>query len=287
MGSIVWSGLVDGAVFALLALGFNIIFSTTRILNFAQGEFLALGALLSYSLTVDHHLPVPAVVACVVLAMIAMGLVVERLVVLPVRLSGSSYAWIIATIAVAVTAENAMVVPFGRDPVRPPSLVAGNAFTLNGAPESWQTVLIILAALVIVGLYEAFLAFTIYGRAFRATAHSLDVSELMGIDTGLVIKASFVVSAIITGIAGVLVAPITFADTSMGLRYTISGFVAVIVGGMGSSLGALVGGFLLGLVTAVAAVEISPGWADVIAYTVLGLVLLLRPNGIVARAAAH
>ncbi|HKA11275.1 MAG TPA: branched-chain amino acid ABC transporter permease [Candidatus Dormibacteraeota bacterium] len=287
MGSIVWSGLVDGAVFALLALGFNIIFSTTRILNFAQGEFLALGALLSYSLTVDHHLPVPAVLACVVLAMVAMGLVVERLVVLPIRLSGSSYAWIIATIAVAVTAENAMVVPFGRDPVRPPGLVAGNAFTLSGAPESWQTVLIIVAALVIVGLYEAFLAFTIYGRAFRATAHSLDITELMGIDTGLVIKASFVVSAIITGIAGVLVAPVTFADTSMGLRYTISGFVAVIVGGMGSSLGALVGGFLLGLVTAVAAVKISPGWANVIAYAALGLVLLLRPNGIVSRAAVH
>jgi branched-chain amino acid transport system permease protein len=109
----------------------------------------------------------------------------------------------------------------------------------------------------------------------------------MGIDTGLVVKASFVVSAIITGIAGVLVAPVTFADTSMGLRYTISGFVAVIVGGMGSSLGALVGGFLLGLVTAVAAVRISPGWADVIAYAVLGLVLLLRPSGIVARVVAH
>jgi branched-chain amino acid transport system permease protein len=274
-------------VFALLALGFNIIFSTTRILNFAQGEFLALGALLSYSLTVDHHFPLPLVLACVVLAMVAMGLVVERLVVLPIRLSGSNYAWIIATIAVALTAENAMVVPFGRDPVRPPDLIAGNAFSLNGAPEAWQTVLIIAAAFAIVGVYEAFLAFTIYGRAFRATAHSLDVSELMGIDTGLMVKASFVVSAIITGIAGVLVAPITFADTSMGLRYTISGFVAVIVGGMGSSLGALVGGFLLGLVTAVVAVRISPGWADVIAYAVLGVVLLLRPNGIVARAAVH
>src|SRR5262249_34500823 len=184
-------------------------------------------------------------------------------------------------------AETARVVPFGRDPVRPPSLVPGNAFTLSGAPESWQTVLIIVAALVIVGLYEAFLAFTIYGRAFRATAHSLDTTELMGIDTGLVIKASFVVSAIITGIAGVLVAPVTFADTSMGLRYTISGFVAVIVGGMGSSLGALLGGILLGLGTAGAAGEISPGWADGNAYAVLGLVLLLRPNGIVARAAIH
>jgi branched-chain amino acid transport system permease protein len=219
--------------------------------------------------------------------MVAMGLIVERLVVLPVRLSGSNYAWIIATIAVALTAENAMVLPFGRDPVRPPPLVGGNAFSLSGAPEAWQTVLIIAAAFVIVGLYEAFLAFTIYGRAFRATAHNLEVSELMGIDTGLVVKASFVVSAIITGIAGVLVAPVTFADTSMGLRYTISGFVAVIVGGMGSSLGALVGGFLLGLVTAVAAVRISPGWADVIAYAVLGLMLLLRPSGIVARVVAH
>lgn len=287
MASIVWSGLVDGAVFALLALGFNIIFSTTRILNFAQGEFLALGALLSYSLTVDHHLPLPVVLLCVIVALAAMGLLVERLVVLPVRLSGSNYAWIIATIAVALTAENAMVVPFGRDPVRPPNLVSGNAFSLNGAPEAWQTVLIIAAAFVIVGLYEAFLAFTMYGRAFRATAHSLEVSELMGINTGLVVKVSFVISAIITGIAGVLVAPVTFADSGMGLRYTISGFVAVIVGGMGSSLGALVGGFLLGLVTAVAAVRLSPGWADVIAYTVLGLVLLLRPSGIVARAAAH
>ena len=287
MASIVWSGLVDGAVFALLALGFNVIFSTTRILNFAQGEFLALGALLSYSLTVDHHFPLPVVLLCVILALAAMGLVVERLVVLPVRLSGSNYAWIIATIAVALTAENAMVVPFGRDPVRPPNLVGGNAFSLSGAPEAWQTVLIIAAAFVIVGLYEAFLAFTMYGRAFRATAHSLEVSELMGINTGLVVKASFVISAIITGIAGILVAPVTFADSGMGLRYTISGFVAVIVGGMGSSLGALVGGFLLGLVTAVAAVRISPGWADVIAYTVLGLVLLLRPSGIVARAVAH
>jgi branched-chain amino acid transport system permease protein len=287
MAAIIWSGLVDGAVFALIALGFNIIFSTTRILNFAQGEFLALGALLAYSLTVTHHLPVPLVVVGVVVALIAMGLVVERLVVLPVRLSGSNYAWIIATIAVALTAENAMVIPFGHDPVRLPNLVEGNAFSLSGAPEAWQTVLIIASAFVIVGLYEAFLAFTIYGRAFRATAHSIEISELMGIDTGLVVKASFVASAIITGIAGILVAPITFADPSMGLRYTISGFVAVIVGGMGSSVGALVGGFLLGLVTAVAAVVISPGWADVIAYAVLGVVLLLRPSGIIARAAAH
>lgn len=287
MASVLWSGLVDGAVFALLALGFNIIFSTTRILNFAQGEFLAVGALLSYSLTSLHHVPVPLALAAVVLVMIAMGLLVERLVVLPVRLSGSSYAWIIATIAVALTLENAMVLPFGRDPVRPDNLVGGTALTLDGAPESWQTVLIIASAFVIVGAYEAFLSFTVYGRAFRATAHSLEVSELMGIDTGLMIRASFVVSAVITGIAGVLVAPITFADSSMGLRYTISGFVAVIVGGMGSSLGALIGGFLLGLVTAVAAVRISPGWADVIAYTVLGVVLLLRPNGIVNRAVAH
>jgi branched-chain amino acid transport system permease protein len=283
----VWSGLVDGAVFALLALGFNIIFSTTRILNFAQGEFLAVGALLSYSLSVQHHLPLPLALLAVIAAMVMMGLVVERLVVLPVRLSGSNYAWIIATIAVALVLENAMVVPFGRDPVRPDPLVPGNAFSINGAPESWQTVLIIVAAFVIVGLYEAFLAFTIYGRAFRATAHNLDVSELMGIDTDRIVKASFVVSAIVTGIAGVLVAPVTFADSSMGLRYTISGFVAVIVGGMGSSVGALLGGFLLGIVTAVAAVRVSPGWADVIAYAALGLVLLLRPNGIVARAVAH
>ncbi len=281
--SVIYSGLVNGSILALVALGFTMIYATTRILNFAQGEYLMIGALLAYTVQKQMGMSVFVSLLVVIPVLAVVGLITERLIVLPVRMSGSHYAWIIATIATALLVSNLMVFGYGRDAVRVPPAVEGTAFTLNGVRESWQTVIILVATVVIMVGYEFFLRRTAYGKAFRATAHSEDVSELMGIDTRNVIRFSFMLSAVVTGVAGILVAPITFADTSMGFVWTIPAFIAVIVGGMGSAAGAVMGGLLIGLLSSIFSVWLLPGWTTVVVYSLLALVLLVRPTGIIGR----
>lgn len=285
--SVIYAGLVHGAVLALVGLGFTMIYATTHILNFAQGEYLMVGALLAYTVQAQWGQSFIVALLVVIPVLAVLGMITERLVVLPVQMSGSHYAWIIATIATALLISNLMVYPYGRDAVRVPPAFEGTAFTLSGVKQSWQTVLVLVATVLILSAYEFFLRRTAYGKAIRATAESTDVSELMGINTKNVIRVSFMFSAVVTGIAGVLVGPITFADTSMGFIWTIPAFIAVILGGMGSAAGAVTGGILIGLLTSIFSVWLLPGWTQVAVYSLLAVMLLFRPTGIFAREAGH
>jgi len=287
IAQLVLVGLATGAIYALIALGYSVIFSTTRILNFAQGEFLMIGALLGFTLYASLGLPLVIAVALVLLAMAAVGVISERLIMLPVQRSGSRYAWIIATLGVSIVLRNAMVIPYGRESYPFPRLVAAEPMLVGGVVVDAQQIVIVVTALLLMVLLELFLTRTFAGKAIRATAHNPDVAALMGIDVGQVVRLSFVLSAMLTGVAGILVAPITTADANMGLILGIKGFVAVVLGGMGSARGAAAGGMAIGLLDSVVRGILPAGWGNTAVFAVLALVLLIRPSGLFGAPGAH
>lgn len=282
------SGIAVGAIYALIALGFNIIFQTTRIINFAQGEFVMVGALAGYSLMVVLGWPLPVSLIGVVLISAVVGALTERLVMLPVQRSTYRYSWIITTLAVAIILRNLMGTPwlYGREDYRVPPLVPG-AFFLGPAVVAYQQVIILGVAAILLVLIELFYQRTFLGKAIRATAYNYDVAGLMGIPVPTMIRASFAISAVVSGIAGVLVAPLIFANVSMGILIGLKGFVAIIIGGLGSPRGAVIGGLIVGVLDTTVRALAPEGWGNFIVFGVLAVMLLIRPTGLFGKPGAQ
>lgn len=277
-------GIAVGAIYALIAIGYNLIYATTRVLNFAQGEYLAIGALVGYTLQVTLKLPIPITILGVVLTMSVVAVITERLIMIPVRLVGG-YAWILTTLGVSIIIRNALAIIYGSEPVNPPPLLEGR-IAFSGLFITYQQIWIIVAALLLMLLNELFAHRTFLGKAIRATAYSYNVAALMGIPVGLTIQLSFILSAVGTGLAGTLIAPIVFADANMGLILGLKGFVAVVVGGLGSARGALVGGLFVGLLEGFLRavlpllLQTSFNWSNIVVFALLALMLLFRPKGL-------
>ncbi|MEQ8677634.1 MAG: branched-chain amino acid ABC transporter permease [Aggregatilineales bacterium] len=279
-------GITVGAIYGLIAIGFNLIFSTTRVLNFAQGEYLAAGALVGYTMSEVWNWSFGFVIFGVIAVMAVVGVVSERLIMIPVRRVGG-LAWILTTLGASIVMRNGLVVLYGREPYRFPALSDGD-IRFGEVVIRHQQIWIIVAAVVLLILNELFARRTFFGKAIRATAHSYDTAALMGIPVGLTISISFALSAIVTGLAGLLIAPIVFADANMGLLFGLKGFVAVIVGGMGSARGAFVGGMIVGIldtfVRSVLSDVIPSGYGNLAVFALLAAMLLFRPTGIMGQA---
>lgn len=275
---IIVEALYVGAVYALIALGFTIIFSPTRVVNFAQGEYLILGAAGAYQLQAVWGWHPLAMLAAVIVAAALLGAITERMIMLPVRLSGSRFAWIIATLAAAIILQAGFAITFPSALLRPPPLMAG-AVTLGPVVVTYQQLIIIVGALSIMGAYEQFLRRSAYGKAIRAAAEDADTTSLMGVNVAGVVVSSFVLSAIITAIAGVLAAPTIFIEPAAGLLFTIKGFVAIILGGMGSARGALLGGLLIGVLDTLVRSLVGATAGNMIVVAALAVILLVFPSG--------
>lgn len=272
-----------GLIYALVALSFNAVFVTTGVLNFAQGELVVLGALVAYTARVQLGLPYPLVLVAVVVVMVPAGLLMERIVMVPVRLSGSPYAWVIATIAAVIVISNLLALAYGREIRVLPAVTTGAPFGIAGRPIGWQVVLVLLTAVSVLLAYKLFLDRTRFGKAIRAVSYDPTVAEMMGIDSRRIIALSFVASALIAGIAGLLVAPTFFVSSQTGLLFTLKGLVAVVIGGLGSAGGAVVGGLIVGLLDTVVRNYAPAGFGNLTVFTVLALVLLTRPAGLFGR----
>ena len=268
-----------GSVYAVIALGFTIIFAPTRISNFAQGEYLVLGAIGAYQLQAIWGWNPLVMVAVTVVAAALLGLVTERMIMLPVRLSGSRFAWIIATLAAAIVLQAVFSIAYPSTLLRPPALVSGS-FRLLGATVTYQQALIVVGALVIMGAYDRFLKRTVYGKAIRAAAHDADTAQLMGVDVTLVVMVSFVLSAVATALVGVLAAPTIFIEPAAGLIFTIKGFTGAVIGGMGSARGALVGGLLVGFLDTVVRNAVGAAFGTMVVVAALGVILVVFPAGL-------
>lgn len=278
------SGLAIGSVYALVALGFTLIFATTRVVNFAQGELVMLGALVGYSAHVTLGLPLGVAVLLAGLAAATAGLVAERVAVYPLRHVRSSIAWVISTLGLGMMLRSAAAVIWGTVPLPFPGLFGAGRLEVLGVAIVLQEAVTIATALgLMVGL-EALYRGSIIGKAMRAVAFDRDAAQLMGINGSAMALLSFAISGGLAAVAGVLVSPITNASAEMGTVLGIKGFAAAMVGGIGTFQGAFVGGLLLGLLEVLASGLLWSGFSDVVAFGVLIGALLLRPTGILGPA---
>jgi branched-chain amino acid transport system permease protein len=271
------SGLVVGAIYALVGLGYTGIYNVTRIVNFAQGDFAMLGAMLAiWFLETGLPLLPAAVVATVVVA--AAGGLLHLLAIRPAR--ADEVTGIIITLGAGVFFQGLVLWLWGSDARAMPAFSGEAPLLLLGAAVVPQAVWVLGASGALMFLLHLFFARTYLGKAFRACAVNRTGATLMGIEVDQMGLLSFVLSGLVGAVAGIIVAPIVLARYDLGTMIGIKGFVACILGGMGHSIGAVVGGFVLGILESGAAGLVSSGFKNAIAFLVMLLVLFVRPGGI-------
>jgi branched-chain amino acid transport system permease protein len=277
-------GLSLGSIYALIALGYSLVFSTMRVVNFAQGHLVMLSSLIVVTLWVDKGWPVGFAILTSTVIVAAVALLLERAVSLQKAAAASPLVWIITTLGAAIVIENVAAIIFGKDPKPFPHLVPGPPVRIGGAAVTRDSLLAIVVALVLMGAIDLFLKRSIWGKAVMATAYSPWVPRLMGVPVGRVIAISFALSGAIAGVTGALMGPV-FKDASsnLGLQLGLLGFIAVVIGGMGSTVGALVGGLSLGVLQTVLRGQLPPGAGTAAIFLALIVLLVLRPSGLFGR----
>ena len=278
MAQVLASGFAMGCIYALVGLGFILIYNATSGLNFAQGELVMLAAFVFYSMVSTGAPYVAAALITVALMGIA-GFVFQQVLFYPLR-NRSFLAFIIATIGFSIFARNLALLIWGPYPLKVSSFFQDNVVSVANVVLAPEHLFIIAITLVALLLQYGMFFYTDLGRCLRATAQNAEVAQLMGIRANRMIAVTFVVSTLLTGIAGVLLAPIFLVDTEMGLNLILKAFIAVIIGGFGSVPGAVVGGILVGLLEILVAVFISSVYKDAIAFAVLIFFLIAFPQGI-------
>ena len=277
-------GLSLGSVYALVALGYSLVFSTLRVVNFAQGHLVMLSSLITVTLWVDRGLPYPLALLCSVVIVAGVGLALERGVTLSGAASVSPLVWIIVTLAAAIVIENIAAIIFGKEPKPFPQLISGPPVRIGGAAISRDSFVTIGAALVVMLVIDLFLKRTIWGKAVRATSYSTWVPRLVGVPVPKIVSMSFILSGAIAGVAGGLIGPIyKDASTQLGLQLGLLGFIAVVIGGMGSTAGAMVGGLILGLLQTLLRGQLPPGMGTAAIFAALIVLLVVRPAGLFGR----
>ena len=278
----VLAGVAVGAIYALIAAGFVLVYQVSGLINFAQGEFAMVGAMTASSL-VAANVPLAAAALLAVLAAASVGGLSYALAIRPAR-SANNVTLIFITLGLSVAIRGAGLFVWGTNSLSLPAFSSGNAVIVFGGVLSPQTPWVIAAdALVFGGLY-VFMVHTRIGAALRAAVASPSIARTFGIPLGAFGFWSFVVAAAIGGLGGVVIAPITTASYDMGLSLGLGGFVAAVLGGLDSLPGALAGGFLLGILEKVSGGVISTGWEQGVGFILLILVLVVRPQGLFGRA---
>ena len=275
------TGITLGAVYALVGLGFVLIYQVTGVINFAQGEFVMLGALVFALLEENDVAPIPAA-ALAVLVAVAVGAAVERLCLRPAR-RATTEALIIITIGVSIAIKGIVLVQVGTGPHFARSFSTGPPLRILGAVVLRQYLWVIGVAAIAVLLLWLFFEHTLVGKAMRACAMNPDAARLHAVSPSLMSLLAFALAAALGGLGGVILAPIQNPDYGIGLGLGLKGFTAAVVGGLESPSGAVAGGLLLGVVESLAAGRLSSGYKDAVAFGILLVVLLVRPTGIFSR----
>ncbi len=278
-------GVQSGCIYALVAMGFNMIYNATGIINFAQGEFVVLGGLLMVSLTMTLNLPIPLSFAATTLAVTAAGVAMERFTINPVK-NPTVLRLIIITIAVSIIVKGAAMGIWGKNSYFMRHFSGSEPLDFLGASLLPQTLWIVGTLVLIVAAYIYFFNHTMTGKCMRACAINRDAARLSGINDRRMVMLSFALSAGIGAIAGIIITPIIQMDYARGALLGIKGFGAAVLGGLGNSMGAIIAGILLGVLEAASAGLISSHYMDAIALFILLLVLFVRPSGIFGSSAA-
>ncbi len=276
------TGITTGAVYALVALGFSIIYNSTEIINFAQGEFVMLGSMIAVSLFPLLGVPLWVAVILAVAITALIGLIFERLAIRPVR-NGSVINLIIITIGGSILLKGIAVLIWGKESRSLPAFTSTEPIKFFGATLSGQSLWVMAGTLLAVILLHYFYEKTITGKALRACAFNRKAARLCGISVERMVLFSFGLSALLGAFAGVLITPITYTAWDAGTMLGLKGFCAAILGGIGSNPGAVMGGLVIGIVESLSAGYLSSGYKDAFAFLILLLMLYLRPAGILKK----
>jgi len=273
------TGVTVGSVYAMVAVGFNIIYNVTEIINFAQGEFVMLGGLIMVFIHVSLGLPLVLAFLLTIVLVTLVGMLLDRLAINPIR-QPTVLTLIIATIAASILLKGAAMFIWGKDPFDLPAFSGRNPITILGAviqPQYfWVIGFLILTVIVLTIFFEK----TIIGKAMSACADNPDAASLVGINVKRMILLSFALSAAIGAVAGITVTPISLMEYDRGAMLAIKGFGAAVLGGLGSFPGAVIGGLIMGAIESFGAGLVSSGYKDAFALIVLLVVLFFRPSGI-------
>ncbi len=273
------SGITKGSIYAMVAIGFNLIFSATGVLNFAQGEFVMLGGMIA--VTLSFYFPLPVAVAGAVIIVACIGCLLELLFFRPLR-HHSILHMIIITIGLSIVIQEAAL-HLWDEKVRSLPYFTGNEISsvqFYGAAISPQVLWVLGTVAVSVMLLHIFLRYTLQGRAMRACSSNPEAAMLAGINTSNIRTLAFGLSAGLGALGGCVISPITMTHYEAGAPLAIKGFAAAILGGLGNPMAAVLGGLLIGVFEAFSVSKLPAAYNDVTAFAILLLVLFIRPHGL-------
>lgn len=276
-------GAVTSAIYAMLAVGFTLIFGVARILNLSHGAFYGLGAYAAYVMTALLHWPLPLAALVAVAFVAAFGAAMERLLVRPLR--ASALAVLMITLAVALIFEQGMFLLFGSEARNVPAFVTATC-PCDGLDISGQRLLTLGAGIAVLALLYVFIQRTRLGAAILAISQDPEGAQYMGIPANRMYSVVMGLSAAIAALAGVLTAPFLTVQPTMDLLPMVKAFAIVIVGGLGSIPGSILAALLLGYSETVVAYGVSPAWTEIVSLIAVLLTLIVRPAGLLGKRAA-
>lgn len=285
LASALITGLGLGSMYGLLALGYHVTYAVSSTVNFAQGSTMMLGAVLAFTFGVTLGWPMWMAVLLALVLCAVWGVLVERIAVHPFVSRGSD-SWLMATVALGIILENVVLFTFGKDPRgMPTSVLTSEAVSIAGVRIQLLQILIPIVGLGLAFALHRVSTRTKYGKALLAVVQNREAARLMGINVGVAIMAAFAVSGLFAGVAGVLIAPLFTISSSMGTLFGIKAFAVAILGGISSPWGVVVAGLIYGVAEALVTAVLGSTYTQIVTFSLVILVLAIRPSGLFGRAA--
>jgi branched-chain amino acid transport system permease protein len=274
----IFSGITIGSTYALVGLGFAIIYNASHVINFAQGEFVMIGGMAAVFLAAAG-IPMPLAILCAIGLAVLVGLALEKFAIEPAK-NAEVVTVIIITIGASIFLRGLAQVIWDKEFHALPPFSGDQPIVIAGASILPQSLWVLGVTLVVVMTLAWFFNRTLLGKAILATSCNADAARMMGINTRFILFTAFGLSALLGAIAGIIIAPITLTSYDVGIMLGLKGFVAAVLGGLGSAVGAIVGGLILGLAEAMAAGYLSSDYKDAVPFGLILLILFFLPSGL-------
>ena len=284
------AGLVIGSIYGLVGIGYTVVFNATRVFNLAQGDLVMVGVMSSYFILDVLKWPQFADVLLVLAFVAVIAMFEERAVVrfFLKKTGAASFGWFIATLGFSAAVEAIVLVAFGNHPiVKIGSPFPLRGFHVGGAIIGYRQLLVVATFVAVIAFLELFYTRTWTGQAMRGTAEDREAASLIGINPVMMSRIAFLMGGLVAGIAGDAIVPITFSDPSVGLNFTLKGFLALAIGGFGSIRGAVAGGLALGVAEQMFDLYIDPRFEIITGLLLILIVLSIRPEGLFRSSAAR
>jgi branched-chain amino acid transport system permease protein len=276
------NGLVSGSIYGLMAIGFTLVFGIMHVINLAHGELYMLGAFTTFIMVGVYHVNFFIAILAAMGIVGCLGFLIERYIFRPLR-NTAMLNTLLASIGLSIFISNLVLKLAGTGMRSIPSPFSENNIEIFGAVISVHRLMVLLLAGLLVGILFWIIKFTKFGRSLRATSQDQDASALMGVNINLTYGLVFAISAAMAAMAGGLIGSLYVVESTMGLGPGLKAFIIVILGGMGSVVGAIVGAFIMGYAETFTSLFWAASYQDLVGYVLLILVLLLKPNGLFGR----